>query len=548
MLRSLFARLRQFPDYYAGVILFFLVLTLVTVTLSQPLRLNHDSTMYLEIARYLLEGQTPYVDFKEINPPLIYYISVIPVVLSRLSGLNPITWYLILVLGLVVYSVMMTRYLMSRRVEESSSLQINIASIMLVLVSLGTPMSFGQREHLLILTVIPWLVLRSLRVEGYDIRQPVALLTGVLAAIGLAVKPHYVLALVLVEGFWLIRYRRWRVLFSTETLVVIGIGLAYAGHFLVVPATMRQAFFGELLPSVASSYGAYSRTAPSTLWHWLLRPLFLFPGVFWFGVMGVAVLLRYRLPKRATSRLVLPLTIFAGVSFGIYVFQDKGWEYHALPFLATVFVLYGAGIIVPLAARLRDRTGGTSSRRWLLKIALVLVSVPLMTITGMLLFLSFQQSRLAAPTALEQVIDRYSQPGDSVFFVSTGVTPAFPTVVAMNRESNMTYPVAYPIAFGLFPEASPAMLSGEEPLPAEIADYLTILAVDIRTHQPPLIFIERGCEFCPEGFSVHRLLEASGFIEAHLRPEYERLPETAGVDFVVYRRTVRLTLTMDNRS
>ena len=46
--------------------------------------------MYLEMGRYLLEGRLPYVDYIELNPPLIHYISVIPVFLADLTGINPI--------------------------------------------------------------------------------------------------------------------------------------------------------------------------------------------------------------------------------------------------------------------------------------------------------------------------------------------------------------------------------------------------------------------------------------------------------------------------
>ena len=95
--------------YDAFIFLIIGLLALVILTFLRPLDLNVDSTMYLEIGRYLLEGRLPYVDYIELNPPLIHYISVIPVFFADMSGLNPILMYRIMMFVLVVYSVMMTR-------------------------------------------------------------------------------------------------------------------------------------------------------------------------------------------------------------------------------------------------------------------------------------------------------------------------------------------------------------------------------------------------------------------------------------------------------
>ena len=53
-----------------------------------PMRIKSDCALYLEMGRQLLEGKLPYVDFGEVNPPLIIYLNAIPAFVAgrRLPG------------------------------------------------------------------------------------------------------------------------------------------------------------------------------------------------------------------------------------------------------------------------------------------------------------------------------------------------------------------------------------------------------------------------------------------------------------------------------
>ena len=60
-----------------------------------PLSTNLGSAMYLQAGQMLLEGQMPYVDFVDINPPLIIYVSAIFAGLARLVNVHIITTFLL---------------------------------------------------------------------------------------------------------------------------------------------------------------------------------------------------------------------------------------------------------------------------------------------------------------------------------------------------------------------------------------------------------------------------------------------------------------------
>ena len=53
-----------------------------------PLAISPDQALYLESGKLILQGRVPYLDFFDLNLPLIMYLNVIPVVVANLPGLN----------------------------------------------------------------------------------------------------------------------------------------------------------------------------------------------------------------------------------------------------------------------------------------------------------------------------------------------------------------------------------------------------------------------------------------------------------------------------
>ncbi len=54
---------------------------------------------------------------------------------------------------------------------------------------------FGQREHLLMVAAMPYLVLRALRVRAVQVPRWQTVLIALIAGLGFAIKPHFVLPL-----------------------------------------------------------------------------------------------------------------------------------------------------------------------------------------------------------------------------------------------------------------------------------------------------------------------------------------------------------------
>ena len=77
--------------------------------LFNPLSTSVGSALYLQAGELLLEGQMPYVDFVDVNPPLIIYFSALWAGAAKLLGAHPIPIFSLGVWFLSVLSVLATR-------------------------------------------------------------------------------------------------------------------------------------------------------------------------------------------------------------------------------------------------------------------------------------------------------------------------------------------------------------------------------------------------------------------------------------------------------
>nr|MCU0466503.1 hypothetical protein [Anaerolineae bacterium] len=80
-----------------------------------PHHLNPDVGLYLEMGQKVLDGQHPYVDYEEVNFPMIHWLNVLPAILSRLTGLPPTITFQVCMLGLIMLVCGLLWRLLSRQ-------------------------------------------------------------------------------------------------------------------------------------------------------------------------------------------------------------------------------------------------------------------------------------------------------------------------------------------------------------------------------------------------------------------------------------------------
>jgi hypothetical protein len=305
-----------------SLLLLFVVLGIVLFTmLRSPLK--DDIAWLLYVARRWLAGRELYVDVVEVNPPLIVWISAIPIWLASVLGIDAqytaIPFFVASVLACAWWTASLLRG-SGRLFEDRLPVFAAIGTVLLV-VPAG---DLGQREHLLVAAILPYLALFARSLDGDRPAPRDALIAGVLAGLGCALKPRYAGVFVVLEGVVVLRGLNP---FRAMPLVAGATMLAYAALIaLFCPAYLRRA-----VPLALALYGA----TDVPLRHLVADSLRLMFG------QAVALLLWWNRRRHAPEgNLMLTLVVFAITSTAICFMDGKDWFYHRLPAtVATVLAL-----------------------------------------------------------------------------------------------------------------------------------------------------------------------------------------------------------------
>jgi hypothetical protein len=322
-----------------------------------------DMGVFLYAAARVLDGARLYRDVVEINPPLIIALNVPIVLLARATHLPEFLLYRLataaLIAALLVYQGRTVhRYLFPDELRRARYLTLLLCFALFALARID----FGQREHFVLALLLPYLLLVGAELRG---RRPPSLeagAIGALAAIAVALKPHFGLVWLVLEGFRRVRaspVERWRI--TPEMAGMLGFLAAYV--LLVLWLTPDYLAVAALL---GPAYATYMREPFANL-------LVMGPGapLIWFALLAFVVL------RRQTNHPELcALLAWAVVScFIAGAAQQKEFRYHFYPALGLAFVLLGllAADIAETARLKSERLYGRVSRALLVAIVVVVV-------------------------------------------------------------------------------------------------------------------------------------------------------------------------------
>jgi|GEM_PF-1712146 len=301
-----------------------LLAVLVVVTFAairSPLK--DDIAWLLYVARRWMAGRELYIDVVEVNPPLIIWLSAVPLAIARWLDLSIQHVTIGMFIAMVVGCAWWSATLLKRRGGLFADRMTVFAAIGIVLLVMPAG-DLGQREHLLIAAILPYLILFAGSLDG--IRPPVwhAVFAGILAGLGCALKPRYAGVFVVLECIALSRRMwPWRVL-------PVAAGLTMCAYVAIVYVTC-PAYVRRAVPMALALYGA----TDVSFFRLLLDSAVLIVGE--VVAAGLVWLRRHTMPER---NLMMVLVVFAAISTVICFMDGKDWYYHRLPAtVATVLVL-----------------------------------------------------------------------------------------------------------------------------------------------------------------------------------------------------------------
>jgi hypothetical protein len=302
------------------------------MVLAPPL--NHDVAAILNFAERWVAGERLYRELIDVNPPLIFMLTAIPAALARVTPLAGVQALLLCVLGCCLAAWRLTVRLRAGRVEGTVERAVLDATVPLAI--LLPAYDVGQREHLMALFAIPYAFLAARRIEGLATPRPLAWTVTLAAALGFALKPHFLAVPLLVEA--LVLLRRGPVRAAADPLPW-GMAALWLAYLASIPLLFPK-YFDFVVPLVI---GFYVGTGPVGLFDVLLTDKL---GA---AVLTLAVLVPLAFPRRAGAPAQALLAVALGGLASAWV-QHKGWSYHVVPIAMASALLGGL-----LAARWLDR-------------------------------------------------------------------------------------------------------------------------------------------------------------------------------------------------
>jgi len=295
--------------------------------LWQQLRsvLHHDPAWLIHGTEVFLGGGKLYRDVFELNPPLIFYLTVPPVWIAQQFGLFTIDVFVVYVFVLIATSLALAWALLRHdHVVSWSFRQLFLLAAALTLVVMPSE-RFGQREHLMVILSLPYLLLLVLRSRLIAAGAILSAAIGTLAALGFALKPYFLLVPAATELYLVMRANTIRRCFRPETTTLAVVGLIYFASILV----FTPDYLTVIVPFAAKVYDSGYN---STLFSVLARPE---------SILMPVILLAHLVTRR---RQPIPelgdiLSIAAVGFFAAYVMQMKVWSYHIYPLDAALYLL-----------------------------------------------------------------------------------------------------------------------------------------------------------------------------------------------------------------
>jgi hypothetical protein len=292
--------------------------------------LGADVSWLLTVGERVMDGQRLYVDVFEVNPPASVLIYLPAIAAARLFAVSAEFGTSVLVFTLAAISIWGAGRLLADAGILRRERRGPIAALATLAFVLLPGACFAQREHVALLTVLPFMALVAARSRGRSAGLAAALLAGFGAGITMAIKPHFALAVAPMVLFAMTRRRSVSLADGVEIWAAAAVLLSYG--LLVVG--LYPAYLSDALPLLNAVY-LPARTGYGEM---LQSPHMI---LFIVACALAAFAGRGRLVRNLS---ILPLLAAIGFAAALIV-QGKGYLNHAYPAVALALVALGVAVI-----------------------------------------------------------------------------------------------------------------------------------------------------------------------------------------------------------
>ena len=436
-----------------------------------------DIAYLLYAAGRVLDGARLYVDILEINPPLIVWLNMPVVAAARALGASDVTIYRLAVVAVLAGSVHACRWVIGRTAEGQDPVLRRFLLLLVVVALFVLPrLDWGEREHLTLALVLPYVLFTAVRVQQGAAGPRSAIWIGALAAVGIAVKPQFALLCLARESLLAARGPRRRP--TLEGAVIAAAGAAY----LIAVAVAAPEYFA-LVRELGGAYHTYLHNS------WPVTALLGDGAAVALGALLLAVAL-WRWRGADAFRVTLVVAVVA--CFVAAVMQQKGWRYHFLPALALAWIL-----LAVLGTLLQGARTAWTERLFVAIAGAGALTAGLVALAGCLAqAVRPLDPKYDADPSIGQLIPvlREQAPDGDVMVVSPNMASGFPLMTYAGTRWPLRFSNLWPVV-----AAYDSALQAHEPfryrpdatMTAEERRVLDTVAEDFVRSRPPLVLVLR---------------------------------------------------------
>lgn len=443
-----------------------ILMFLAAISLQQAMYLHCDVSYLIEVANQMRLGGQYGNQILETNPPMILYLSLPMLYLANHFALPIAMGCRIVVFAWILISLSLSAMLLRRLIREQLLFWSFFFAIEAVLLFLPAN-QFGQREHFFVMMMLPYLWLACCRLENIPVSYFLAILVGIVAGIGFAIKPYFLPPLILVELYIIIRKRSLLAWIRPELLTII----ACIAIYVVTTYIYFPNYFTVLMPLLNLFYFA---ALHESLGYMFTNSIVLY---------GIASLVSYLILRRAdryrSFHAILGLATL-GTMFTFLITQTT-WYYHLLPAFSMSVLLF-----VFILSEFSDSGTPQGVILYIFSL-LVILYLPIKLVT----LISLDELQTKRNGAYHQLIEYVqSQPGPHsvMCFSANSTADCFPLTTETHSIHASRYPFFWWIR-SLRTYQKMHQLTGKNKLGA---DYLVgSLVEDLNNQKPRWIIINR---------------------------------------------------------
>lgn len=483
---------------------------ILAIIIQTHIYLVGDDSWLLHTTISLLHGGRYNQDFFETNPPMILYLYTPAILINKLFPISLISSFKTYIFAVAIFSIYVCNSLLKQIFAESNN---NLRDSILIAIAFSLLLlpagEFGEREHVMIILSLPYLLLTILRAQNKTGKLAWGIL-GVFAGLGFALKPYFLITPLLIEIYLIFKHKKLFFCLRPETIAIALVLIFYVISIVI----FTSEYLSQTLPLVND---LYFPGLPIPFW----KMLFTIPVASWWLLLACYVINKnIQLYREYDQVLMLAATGFT-ISF---ILQRALWYYHWLPALTMLTLL----LTKMLASHWRQKKYVSQS---------ILMWVVLIGFSGSgFCFTTFQNiySTVSAKSHINTasvIIKQYAN-GGPVYFLYSFVNGAYPLIDYSNSSSASRFP-----GLVYLPGLVKKLANNPDPKTIKEKQWLIdAVVVDFYQHTPTLVFIDKQVRldyFNNQAFNYLKFFSSDPRFAKLFTTCYAHLTDTR--DFKVYQ-------------